>query len=100
MARQAVGERRTRQLSRLAGVEFERILVRGGSNHWALFRTPNDRHGRVLMVPPYAVRWTGYGTDHWDSCNVDYSRLRSTVLDVYLPRWANRRLDQAFRPVF
>jgi len=68
MGRQAVGPRRTRQLARLAGIAIERILVRGNSDHWALFRTPDDKHGRILMVPPYTVRWTGYGTGHWDSC--------------------------------
>jgi hypothetical protein len=70
MARQAVGEKRTRQVSRLSGVEIERILVRGGANHWAYFRTPDDRHGMVQMVPPYAVHWQDPDgvLYHWSSC--------------------------------
>jgi hypothetical protein len=76
MARQAVGEKRTRQVSRLAGVDIERILVRGNSNHWALVRTPDDRHGYVQMVPPYAVQWLedtgGPLCVHWSSCEHDH----------------------------
>jgi len=62
-----MGAKRTRRLARMAGVDIQRALVRGGS-HWALFRTPDDRHGVVQTVPPYEVAWTRDDDPHWTSC--------------------------------
>jgi hypothetical protein len=76
MGRQALSERRTRRYSRLAGVEFERIIVRGSAGHWALFRTPDDRHGQVHLVPPYEVDWDDIW-GHWSSCPMYADRHRA-----------------------
>jgi hypothetical protein len=69
MARQAMGEKRTRRLARRAGIPgLQRVLVRGGS-HTGLFRTEADEHGYVLTVPPYTFQWAEPGDDpHWSSC--------------------------------
>ncbi len=66
MARQAVSEKRTRWYSRKSGVEIERILARGGSNHWMLFRTWDDRHGRINATT-FEVEWDTEPR-HWSSC--------------------------------
>lgn len=62
-----MGDKGTRRLSRNSGVDIQRALVRGGS-HWALFRTPDDRHGMVQTVPPYEVSWLDGPDPHWTSC--------------------------------
>jgi hypothetical protein len=67
-----MSERGVRRLSKRCGVVLERVLVRGGCEHWALFRTPDDQHGSVLLVPPYSTHFDGpFSNQHWSSCTID-----------------------------
>lgn len=47
-------------------MEIERILARGGSDHWMLFRTWDDRHG-LINAGTLRVEWDDE-PGHWSSC--------------------------------
>ena len=68
--RQPVSERRTRWYARKTGIPIERMLARGSSNHWILFRTVDDRHGAVHANGTFEVEWDD-PPQHWSSCR-DY----------------------------
>lgn len=68
MGRQAVSDKRTRWYARKTGIPIERMLARGGTNHWIRFRTADDRHGAVHADGTFDVVWDAI-PDHWSSCD-------------------------------
>lgn len=70
MSRQVLGEKRTRHYARLTGLPIERMLARGGRDHWILFRTKYDQHGQV-NTRTLEVLWYD-STMHWSSCKDDH----------------------------
>lgn len=67
MTRQALSSKRTRYYARKTGLPIERMLARGSSGHWIMFRTDDDRHGRV-HAGTFEVEWDGDPSRHWSSC--------------------------------
>ena len=67
MARQALSDKRTRFYARKTGLPIERMLARGGSDHWIKFRTADHRHGWV-NAGTFEVEWEKEPILHWSSC--------------------------------
>lgn len=79
MARQALSEKRTRHYARETGIPIDRILARGGSGHWMLFRTTDDRHGSI-RAGTLEVEWDDENR-HWSSCDEMRSQFASQPAD-------------------
>lgn len=75
MGRSWFTERGVRRYALRTGLPLQAITARGGSGHWAVFRTVDDRHGMLHLVPPYEVDWREpWG--HWSDCPPPTARHR------------------------
>lgn len=67
MGRQVLSDRSVRKYARRTGLPIERIIARGGSDHWLRFRTADHRHGFV-KAGTYEVEWEEEPVSHWTTC--------------------------------